>query len=389
MIINLKIINYIFFGFIFLVSIFDPQNMLGMRYPLLASLLPFYVYYFFDSLCDLEHKFIIFILSYLLPIWGTVIYLLRSDLSFHINDTSYFSFAIAFSTVHLLNSREKKEYFNRISIISGIAFSVIIIYNAVEFLFLNSSILTDFVLSKNIARVSFREYGNIRLPYIYYYSSTILILPLSVLIYTKKNIRVTLSFFIILFAFFLTGTRSHNILSLFFLFYFFKKSLKRNHFQLFILVSILILSSTYYQKISNALGALFDTQEVSNNYKLSMLEKYNLIFSDPFTLIMGQGFQAVDWCPELASIVSENATKTEWTFIELFRVFGIFLSSIMLTIFFLFIIKKHNPNDEFKKIALMGLLLDSAFNPHLFSTYGAILMASIFSYTHKLKSNEI
>ena len=379
---------FILFSIILIIAIIDPQNSLGLRYPLLAVFLPIYIYNIFTTFSCFEKKYFIIILSYLLPIWGLIMYLFRGDLNFKLSDTSYISFAILFSIVHILSKHKLIIYFKKASIITGLFFSFLIIFNAYELIIIKSNVLTNFVIENEIARVSFRDYGGFEVPYVYYYSSTLLILPLSILIESKFSWVSLILILIISTAFFLSGTRSHNILSFLFLILFFKKSVSKKIFYVFLAIVCFSIAFSYSSDILNLLESVFSTKEESNNFKLSMLSKYITMFSDPITIFFGQGFQAVDWNNELRSIVTEKATKTEWTYLELYRVFGFFLPTIIFGYFIYFIFKKANPEDSYKKLILIALLFDSLLNPHIFSTYGAILMAAVFSTQYSSKSSE-
>ena len=375
---------FILFSIILMIAIIDPQNSLGLRYPLLAVFLPIYIYNIFTTFSCFEKKYFVIILSYLLPMWGLIMYLFRGDLNFKLNDTSYISFAILFSIVHILSSDRLIIYFKKASIITGLFFSFLILYNAYELIIIKSNVLTNFVIENEIARVSFRDYEGFELPYVYYYSSTLLILPLSILIEKFSWVRLIL-ILIISTALFLSGTRSHNILSFLFLILFFKKSVSKKIFYIILGIVFFSIAFLYSSNILILLESVFSAKEESNNFKLSMLSKYITMFSDPITIFFGQGFQAVDWNNELRSIVTEKATKTEWTYLELYRVFGFFLPTIIFGYFIYFFFKNASPGDSYKKLILLTLLFDSLLNPHIFSTYGAILMAVVFSTQRSLK----
>jgi len=374
-----KVFYYILFLIILIIAIIDPQNSLGLRYPLLGAFIPIYVLYSFTSFSYFEKKYFIIILSYFLPAWGLILYLFRGNLSFSLTDTSYISFAIVFSFVHLLSKSDINEYFKKASLIAGLFFSLLILFNAYELIITKSNVLTNFVIENEIARVSFRDYGGLEVPYVYYYASTILILPISILIESKSSFFNFILFLLMVTSFFLSGTRSHNIMSILFLLIYIRKLLNKKTFHFLFFVLCIGVLFGFSNGVFSDYESIFGSKEDSNSFKISMLSKYINMFSDPITLLFGQGFQAVDWNNDLMSIVTDKATKTELTYLELYRVFGFFLPTFILYYFIHFLVKSINPKNTYKKIVLIALLFDSLFNPHIFSTYGAILMAVVFS----------
>ena len=374
-----SIIYFITFFFIFLIAIFDPQNTLGLRYPLIFACFPIYFYSFLTGFFHLGTRYFIVLFSYGLPIWGFVVYMFRGDLSVIISDTSYLSTAIVFSLVNIISRYDIMENLKKAAILSGVIFAFVILITAYELVILKSSQITDFVIDKDIARVSFRDYGDYELPYVYYYASPLLILPIVILIERNRDWKSIVLIIVMLVALFLSGTRSHNIMSLVFISLLLRRILSKRvfYFAVFFICSSFLMVNSY--DIYDLVRSMFDTNEASNSFKLSMLSKYIIMFNDPVTLLFGQGFQAVEWNSEIRSIVTESAVKTELTYLELYRVFGFFLPTIILGYFVYFLFRKVHPCDEFKKLILVGLLFDSAFNPHLFSTYGAVMLAVVFS----------
>jgi hypothetical protein len=134
--------------------------------------------------------------------------------------------------------------------------------------------------------------------------------------------------------------------------------------------------------IFTSIGQSFvSTTEDSNSYKLGMLDIYSkMIFNNDFTWLLGQGFESFKWSFDLRSIIeySEGATKAELTYMEILRVFGLPVGGLFLLLtgyqWFVF-----NRIAVFHKLGFGALLFDSMLNPHLFTTYGAIYLAILFS----------
>lgn len=376
-------IQHVMYGALFLVilliAFFDPQNGFGFRRLLIYLLVPLWIYGFFKSVGNISKNYVVFILCYISPIWGILVYMMRGDGMFNLTDTSYISFAFTLSIVHIFNSEISQKALTDASIICGLIFSGFLILTATQLIFQNSYNLINFVVSNDVALISFREYGGIRMPSVYYYASPLLILPISVLLQAIIN-RVSspkdhISLIVLLIALFLSGTRAHMVVSIVFLFYYLYQMNGHVRVIAYLILVLAMYESSAY--LTDLLVGMFSKTDVSNAYKLSMISLYISLFNDPMTIFIGQGYQAVDWSNELRQMVSiENgATKTELTYIELFRVYGIILPSVIVVIFLHLLYTPKNKNHIFKKIALAGLLFDSALNPHLFSTYGAIMLA--------------
>lgn len=380
------------FMLIILTGFFDPQNALGIRPIILYLSLPLWIYGLKPALTDLRANYVSMMLCYAMPLWGLMVYAIRGDGAFRITDTSYISFALIFSIINLLATEKTQESFKKASIVVGLAFSILLIYAGVELIILNTSVAIDFLISNEIARVSFREYGGINIPYVYFYASTLLILPLSVLYVelscNKGSALLNICFLTMLLALFLSGTRSHIVIStLLFIAYVYGRGREIRIIGTIAIVFTVII----YGNITDVIMGMVSSEEGTNSQKISMLDLYAKIFDDPMTILIGQGYQAVAWSTELQQMVfiDEGATKTELTFLELFRVYGAILPWFILFAFAGKIIKTIDNANKYKKIALILLLLDSALNPHLFSTYGALILAISMSPTPKLNEKDI
>lgn len=375
----MRLIYKIFIFFVFFTAFFDPQNSLGLRYPLIFIMLYFYIINFQKILrFNLKNKLesLKLVLMYILPFWGLLIYIFRGHINTDFSDTSYISFSIIVSMSYLLEKKQQIDDFKKITIISGILFSITSL--TIGFFYLYSPVnINQFFIENNIARIDMRNYGSIELPYIYMYSSTLLLLPISLLIekkYTNEQFRfLNISFYIMLIALFISGTRSHLIISLVFL----SMYLKKYKYYFYVIIFIFIIYN--FQSIYDFLLNVFSLTESNNSYKFNMLNVYKDIFNDPVTFFLGDGYEAIDWNYNLKKITAPGATKSELTFLEFIRVYGIIITSIITFLIAILIFEKPFKLNRSKRIVLLLLLFDSLFNPHLFSTYGALICAYALS----------
>jgi hypothetical protein len=131
---------------------------------------------------------------------------------------------------------------------------------------------------------------------------------------------------------------------------------------------------------ADQLAAFFDPAEQSNSAKLSLLQGYLRIFSEPLPLIFGQGLGAYDdW--ERGSLYI-----TEFTYLELVRNFGLLGAMVMLGLL-LFPIwhafaARRSRAERAIAVGFAFYLLMCFSNPNLFSSMGililSVMVANIF-----------
>ena len=170
-----------------------------------------------------------------------------------------------------------------------------------------------------------------------------------------------------------------------FVFLYIKEYINNKLFLKYLVILISIVSLTgFIGNCGGVINEMISSDNESNESKLGMLQYYLFFLSDPVTFFIGQGFQAITWQNELSQIVVEGGSKTELTVLELFRVYGFFIGTFVLIFLVHAFMKIRGNENRYKGILLAALLFDSLLNPHLFSTYGAVLLASSLSTQTKL-----
>jgi hypothetical protein len=369
-------LSYLASIFIFFIVIFDPQNALGFRqkFLILGSFLS--VFLLFKLLRNFKKNVWLIYSVYFIQFWGILVYFLRIDHLTFIKDSSYISFTFAFGYLYFFDNIRERIVIKSMTFVSSI-FSIIVILSALSLFNQNNTQILDFFISNDIARISFREYSGFEIPYIYFYSSTFILLPISFYC-SRERLSVTnfLLLIICLSALLLSGTRSHIVLSIFFFLYYLLKITdfkKYKSLLYFSIISALIFTSVGQSFLS--------TTEDSNAYKLGMISVYSkMIFNPDFTWLLGQGFESFKWSFDLRSIIEyqDGATKAELTYLEILRVFGLPVGGLLLllTTYQWFVFSRMG---VFHKLGFGALLFDAVLNPHLFSTYGAIYIVILFS----------
>ena len=130
------------------------------------------------------------------------------------------------------------------------------------------------------------------------------------------------------------------------------------------------------ETIFNLLGEFFSTNESSNKVKISLLSGYYEIFSNPITFLFGQGYNAHEWSSTLRTMIvmEDKASKTELTYIEIIRVYGIFFSMIFIAMLLVVLHKLRGLSSSYYWLyfSFLLFLINSAINPYLFSTNGML-----------------
>ena len=125
-----------------------------------------------------------------------------------------------------------------------------------------------------------------------------------------------------------------------------------------------------------------DKDEKSNAIKFSYLEAYSdLIVSHPSILILGQGAGSKFYSKDR----KDMKFQTEWSYIEIFRMFGLFGFFYVLFLFFfpLFIIFKYRNIFEDAFPMMLGYLLYlivGGTNPLLLGSTGMIVLLVTYSF---------
>jgi hypothetical protein len=386
----MSFITKIVISFIWLAAIFDPiGNVFAMRYiAMLLSILNLFLIPVFVNVrfFDLSWRgSFILVLSIIMPIHGSLLFLIYTRGGEFI-DTSYLAAGVLILYSMLYYSSKITEFALK-SMIWVLRTLVLIIFISAYLQFQNNYEIISFFTEKNVAIIGFREYGSVQFPYIYFLSSPLLIFLLA---YDFDNIVNNLNFYNLIYflctsaALILSGTRAHMLLPLLIVpLYFFLKSsfVGKMKVTIFLICFFILLVSD--ETIFNLLGEFFSTNESSNKLKISLLSGYSEIFSNPITFLLGQGYNAHEWSSTLRTMIvmEDKASKTELTYIEIFRVYGIFFFMIFVTMLLFVLNKLRGLSSRYYWLYLSFLLflINSAINPYLFSTNGMLPLGLVLA----------
>jgi hypothetical protein len=369
-------------------AVFDPiGDMFMLRYIALAAAVACLVYFgsylqLFSREMTIKKSMIIYI-SFFMPIYGFVLSVIRGGFVSEFLDTSYAAAGILllFSLIYV------NEYFVKVGLramlfsLRCLVFLIICIYAAMS-MDLNNDWFS-FFSERHVAVLSTREYAGISFPYIYFLASPILLYLIGYdlnKLFVNFKIRYVVISFATMFAFAISGTRSHMILAVAYIpiFYIFVYSRHKLFLIFFCMVSVAAILNLFDIEI---LRSFFSANESNNAMKIDLLDNYAEIFDSPLTFMFGQGYNAHTWSVTLRKMVAleVHASKTELTYIELVRVYGIFIAIPFYFLLAALIYRLARTSDEYKWLypAFLIYLLDSSLNPYLFSTNGMLPLGLI------------
>lgn len=401
---NNTLVSGIIYDFVLLVILFslliDPT---GEFYKLkfLASLLSI-LFFWLTPLINYNYNyftkiqlFYIFSFCIAMPIYGFFITFFNSNFN-NFTDTSYLGFSVTLIllTPILITNR---EHFIKIFLMSLRLLQILVLTILAIFIYDGDSIgLSQFFIDRKSMLMGFREYGGILTYYIYFTASPLLIILVvndSYNLIKKKSLKNILIFITSIIAIFLTGTRFNMLTAILvfpFTFFLVNFNLKKILISTSLLITFLLLIW-----INPITSSFFSLSEDSNNVKIGYLDTYLYLFSqNPKFIILGQGFNAHDWSIIFKNLLinsSNEGTKTELTYIEMFRVFGIFMGFILnfMIIIMPYLLYKISNKFNAISISLIIYFLSSALNPYIFSTNGVLVFLLFLASINEKNSNNI
>lgn len=379
-------------------AVIDPiGNMYGIRYLALATAFAAIVGLFtlgrFQQLFKSYRGILILLISVLLPAYGLILYAFNAGSDDFI-DTSYLASGVLIITSLLYHGRSMCEYGVKSFIFSTRLVSLIIIAGYVSSTFSHGE-WVSFFTERNVALVSFREYAGITFPYIYFLASPLLIFLIAYDFNKFKQTSNVINFFIFTLtssSLVLTGTRAHMVLGVIFApLYIILTGNYKTIIKTLILLAIVALFTLTVTEGGTLINSFFDTSETSNSMKLSLLDGYGEIFSNLLRLFFGQGFNAHEWSSILRGMIAmeDKASKTELTYLELVRVFGVIIATTLIITIVLLLKSTKNLGGNFQWIypGFTIFLINATVNPYLFSVNGMLPLGLISAIVYQYSKN--
>lgn len=230
-----------------------------------------------------------------------------------------------------------------------------------------------------------RTYGNLSYTYVYFHSAPLLVL--SIAYFANHTIKstgraryVNAALMVLnLVGMVCSGTRNDMIFGLLTpILVIIWNSGRHRKLALAAVVAILVVAIGVYG--NDILQAMFDPENESNAIKIAHLKDYAVLFSDPLTLLFGQGLGAYFY----STAFGTETSITELTYLEFVRNFGLFLATVYFCLLSYPLLKLRDSAfraDHYLLIAYASYLIMSASNPLLISSNGMLVLAIVISKT--------
>ena len=378
---NLKNFNSNFFpvafmSFFVFAQIFDGVNAFGIKWVSGVLLVILVAFHALRSEKVITRNWFIFtLLIAFLPLYGLFISSINGGLN-KFSDTSQLSFAILlFSTIYF-HFGDNARLVIKIMIFNLrlLAFLIIAVFLFIFF----GDYYPSFFLEKQILVFGERGYGGVTFNYIYFISSPLLLFLVAYDSYSLNNRVSFFKLFMLLLticALFLSGTRALIVFAIFSFFFvsFWVGPLTIKFFYTVVAFLTTVLILYFYPDVAFSMFS-----EANSASKLSYFNGYWEILNNLKYFFFGQGFNAHTWSAEflrMLSSVGNQGIKTELTYIELMRVYGVPMGSIVIILLFSLPFKRNVSREyQWLKPAMLMYLILAATNPYIFSSNGALAL---------------
>lgn len=379
MFLNIKNKFFILFLFVLVFDVvFDPANKIfGAKSVLFFIVLLLGVLFVFDKKCDFR-IFLFVVFFNLISIYGLIIGLCANNhTGYDINAALSLSSSFVFFSLILVLYNYNKE-FNWILIFVISLLSVFIIFLMVLLTLREesgtSALIDYFNYTVESAKITYRKFGFLELPMVYYKTAPLILVGISALNKSQYTIKIK-SFINVLFftAMMFSGTRANILMGIFvFSVLIYANADKSTRVTFLILGGILL-----FNVIPFLLTSFFSSLEPSNVEKMGHIFSYLKLFSSDGYLFVGDGFGGMFY-----SIGSgELSTNTELVYFDMVRWFGLIPAMIvfLFLLYPLFIFVKNR--DAVTSSCYIGYMIISGTNPLLMSSTGMLAMVYFFIST--------
>jgi hypothetical protein len=376
---------------LFLVAVFDPADKVTqLKVPLFISL---WVLFLFSVLfangkrSALTSSLLRYVLlfSVILPTASVLWYFVRGG-GVGLYDGLPYIKSFLFLTLAIVLVVTQLDAIRPLSVVLTILSAVI---TCIAVLCYNDPSLAQFLWpiggATGVFAIGDRTYGSLSYTYIYFHSAPLLIL--SIAYFANQTIKstgtvryVNAALMVLnLVGMVCSGTRNDMIFGLLTPILVMIWGSGR-HRKLTLAAVIVVLTVAVGVYGNDILQAMFDPENESNAVKIAHLKDYAVLFSDPLTLLFGQGLGAYFY----STAFGTETSITELTYLEFIRNFGLFLAIVYFCLLSYPLLKLRDSGfraDHYLLIAYASYLIMSASNPLLISSNGMLVLAIVISKT--------
>lgn len=383
--------KWLLFTLLFL-CLFDSQDLLlGLKTPIFIIIILYSMLYGIHFRKKISYNVLTFVIifSFILPFLSLSIGLINNRFDIlHFDGFVYwkaFFFLLIIFVLQIHDYDLINPLVNLLSLLSILTVIFYIIAFSSENFFNKLYYIGNYY---GILAMGYRNFGEIRYPFINFHSSPLLVIPVAYYSYkifalNEKSFLFLALLIINILGMIFTGTRNNIFMSivtciLIWLYY------KNNRKRLILIIVLIICFILLLPRLIPGLEGMFSISENSNSIKIGHLISYSHEFKDLKTLIFGQGLGSFFYSNGVNSMVS----NTELTYLETIRRFGLIMGSLVLLLIMypLLAIKKSNYDYIWLFIAYGCYLIMINFNPFFFSSTGMIILSIVLFKMDQLKS---
>lgn len=382
---------------LFFVVIFDPSDSLtGLKKPIFLVLIFWWILLCTNSKRPREISLIATSVAIafgaLLPLLSVLSFFLQGSSSIEYQGFVVIQGYLSLSLLILINSIDVKALHLFVKATTVLAFVTVGLY-----LFLNLHLefvepVTLFGYAFGFLWINPKDYGGFQFTQIFFKTAPFLAIPVAY--FSQKYFEwhsdnKSLTFILLgisSLAMFISGTRANMLFAVLIPTYFFIRSLNRST-QFTKIFAMLVLGTTFGVILANfdIIISMLDPNEFSNSVKLGYWDDYIKIFSDPITMLFGQGIGASHYFESLGV----ELLITEVTLLELLRNFGLFIALAYLGFWIapLILISYKRPNQlRWLWVAYGAYLVISMSNYFLMSSTGMVFLSIVYNECLKRRS---
>lgn len=381
-------VNYFLIAVVIIITVIDPTGkMTGLKeISFIAAMLSTVIYgVVFKNMNFRYQNLLIVFLLVIFPVMSLISApLLGNEIDFFIWLGFFKSYLYVFFLFVLINSERSVL---RIFIIATLSVALLSIISYISITYkpeLYISIYDFFVRKTDNAIFSFnRSFLGYNVHSMFYKTSPLLIITLAYLLFRKsqKKKRDFLLSIIVFLGLLFTGTRASMLGAFSLVLLFFLKFIYINISKKIIFIPIVIVLAVLFYATINLLS---DKQEYSNKIKYANLESYIYQYSNPKTIVFGQGVGSSFYVTGRQTTV----THTELSYMDIFRMYGFFFGSLFLFIIFIpgfLMLLKGASNAKAFGIGYLVYLPVAGTNPLLISSTGFLVVSIAYWYLYNLK----
>ena len=319
----------------------------------------------------------------------TVIFVLIPTLSivrFWLFGESSYSAGFSLLKGYLLITLAPMLVLNRIDLLPRLCAVLTVLAVAIIGFFIAVELLPGFYAvvyvlggSTGIVFIGSREYGaDVSLDQVYFVTSPMLVMAIAYYfsrarLAVKTHMRIAFYALVLIdvVGMLLAGTRNNIFAALLLPLALFLLHVKSKLVAVIFGIAVMAILGVIFNE---ALRAFLDPTEISNSVKLALLADYGRIFSDPVSLIFGQGLGAYnEWEGRGYFYV------TELTYLEVIRNFGVFGALVIFGLLLVPVVHPFLANRSLSEKAMATgfffFLLMCTSNPNLFSSMGILILS--------------